>query len=184
MQTTPATTSYSVEEVCRLLEESLNAIEWALSRTSPPQFHATPKGAAAAFQEGAWSMAMNVAHLAVYDERLAIPVLEGLLAGGDGLGAASTPREDAFQRECEALSEEPREAILARLRAARQRQVALVRRFSDEQFNTLRTPLWGKYYGAPLHASGWVAAKSWQHTYEHTNALLRIALFSRPAPTV
>jgi hypothetical protein len=182
MHSMDVATPYSVTEVSRLLQESLAPLDWAVARTATAAVHAAPTAAAASFQEGAWSMAMNLAHLAVYDARLANPVLEALLAGKDGRGAVASSGEGGFLRECQALSAQPLEAILASLRVARQQQVRLVEQFSAEQFNRPQTPLWGQRYGAPLHSPGWVATKSWQHTYEHGNAVLRIALFTPLAP--
>jgi hypothetical protein len=71
-------------------------------------------------------------------------------------------------------------AIMARLRPARARQIEIVESFDRERFNEPLTPLWSGSgrYGGPLHPPGWVATKTFQHTWEHGNAVLRVALFA------
>src|SRR5262245_37925029 len=46
-----------------------------------------------------WGVAMNLAHLAVYEERVAAPVLEALADGGDGRGAVASAGEGWLNRE-------------------------------------------------------------------------------------
>lgn len=171
--------TFSIEETARLLEESFRTIEWAVARLPEQWEHSSPAGVAG-FDEGSWSVAMNLAHLAVYEERLGLPMLAALASGGDGVAVVQTPREDAFIREAEELGSAPVAQIMQRLRAARQQEVALVRAFPPERFNVPATSLWGrtKRFGADLHSAGWVAAKSFQHTWEHGNALLRVVLFA------
>ncbi|MHB8576236.1 MAG: DinB family protein [Dehalococcoidia bacterium] len=168
--------SFSRAELVGLLVESQHMLDWAVARTPAAAYYQTPTAGAAAFQEGAWSLAANLAHLALYEERLAVPLLIDLLAGGDGCREVMTPRE--YWPEADALSTEPVSDILERVRKGRQQQVALVEAFSAERLNTRVVPLFGPRFGAPLHSPAWVAAKSVQHTYEHGNAIFRIALFS------
>ena len=50
--------------------EELRVLERAVARLPEPLHRATP-GPRHLFEEGSWSAATNLAHLAVYDERLA-----------------------------------------------------------------------------------------------------------------
>ena len=47
-----------------------------------------------------------------------------------------------------------------------------------ELFNDPKTMLWsGRNAGRP-HPLSWVATKTFQHTWEHGNSILRVALFA------
>ena len=120
---------------------------------------------------------MNLAHLCVYEEGLAAPVLAALADGQDGTQAVESAFEARFEPEARALSASPAEESLDRLRAVRSRQAELVRSFDDERFNTSMTPLWQRP-GADLDPPGWVSAKTVQHTWEHGSTIFQIALFA------
>lgn len=164
---------FSVEDTARLLERSLAALEWVAERVPEElQRYAPP----ALSGEEMWGVAMNLAHLAAYEERLAAPVLEALAAGEDGTEAVPSGSEDWLKSDAERLSEQPLTAILERLRLARARQVEAVRSFDDERFNRPASPLWRRP-GSDLDSAGWVAAKTVQHTWEHGNTIFQILLF-------
>ena len=139
--------------------------------------------------EPGWSIATNLAHLAVYEERLAAPVIEDLAAGGDGTGPhVGVPAGGEGGASGDAwllagaieLAEAPLDAVLERLRTARRRQIAAVRAMDLEALNAPRTPLWQRP-GSPRDSAGWVAAKTVQHTWEHGTTIFQIALFA-PRP--
>jgi hypothetical protein len=164
-------------ESIRQLEESLRLLERAVAAT-PERWHRPDEPE---LPQEFWGVAMNLAHLAIYEERIAAPVLEALADGGDGADAirpGATP--DWEEREAAELSPEPVERILARLRAARERQIAAVGRMPDERFATATTPHWGQARDARPKSAAWVAAKTVQHTWEHGNSVMQIALFHPP----
>jgi hypothetical protein len=174
------TVTVTVEDAAQNLESSFRTLEWALAMLPTEWQRRAPTGVIAGFGDDAWSVALNLAHLVIYDERIGLPVLQSLASGGDGTHPNfTTPRESQFLRDWEELSSAPIDGIMDRFRAARERQVTLIRTFSDAEFNRPVTSLWGRYkaYGGPLHSVGWVASKTFQHTWEHGNAILRIALF-------
>jgi hypothetical protein len=174
--------AFSLERTLALLRDSLATFEYGLERV-PGQWldqRAAP---------GLWSIARNVAHLAIYEEVLAAPALEDLARGGDGRAVApGVPRSqaefDLIESELEARIEE----ALMRLRSARQRQVAAVESFVEDSFNRASCILWAR---GPIaaHSPGWVAMKTVQHTWEHGNVVLQAMLFAprgqtmRPAPS-
>jgi hypothetical protein len=158
-------------------------MEWAVS-ILPEQWHHDLPGF---YPKDEWSVAMNLAHLAVYEEAIANPVLDALAAGGDGVGSVKSADEGWFLQDALAMARAPTGQLMDRLRAARLRHIELVEGFDPERFNTPVTPLWsasrgpgGKHGwdGALLQPPGWVAAKTFQHTWEHGNAILRMALFA------
>lgn len=161
-------------EAERQLRESLRVLELAVAH-APQRWHRPAEEDAPA---DFWGVAMNLAHLTVYEERIAAPVLEALADGGDAADAVRPgATADWEEREAAALSREPVGRILARLRAARERQTAALRRIPDERFAVPATPHWARVRSTALKSPAWVAAKTVQHTWEHGNSVMQIALF-------
>ena len=121
---------------------------------------------------------MNVAHLTVYEEAIATPVLAALADGEDGVGATRSEIETWFLPQAQALAAEPMETILTRLRKARQSAIDVVERFDEARWNQGVTPLWTRSVPGLLRSPAWVATKTIQHTWEHGNAVLQMALFA------
>lgn len=48
----------------------------------------------------------------------------------------------------------------------------------DDLFQALTTTLWKDDSAPEGHSAAWVAAKTFQHTWEHGNSIFRIALFA------
>ncbi len=166
---------FDVGETAKRLRGSLETVEWALSMVPVKYTHSLPDF----YPPEDWTVAMNVAHLTIYDERIAIPLLKSLAAGGDGVGVVKSLGESWFYDDAKALSVEPLSVLGPRLRSARGDQAAVVESFSDDSFNARVTPLWATgRHGNPPHSPGWIATKSFQHTWEHGNAVLRMALFA------
>jgi hypothetical protein len=155
--------SRTIEAAARRLEDSLAQLEWAVSLV-PESWHHRPAN-------GPWSVARNLAHLAVYEEGTAAPTLEALAAG---LDARAVPRgEDWFLPEERALGQEPVSMIMDRLKAVRRRQIQTLHGFPEEAFERPAATLWGDAFSA-----AWVTNKTVQHTWEHGNTILQVALFS------
>jgi hypothetical protein len=159
-------------ETIRQLEESLRLLERAVAAT-PERWHRPAPGEEA--PPDFWGVAMNLAHLALYEENWPVPVLEALAAGAPEPAPPATS-DEAEERATKALAAEPLEALLERLRAARRRQVDALRAMPDERFEGATTLRWGR---RPRTAA-WVAAKTVQHTWEHGNTVMQIALFYPP----
>lgn len=177
-----AAPTFNISDTVERLRQSLATVEWA--------FEALPEGAThnlpPYLPADAWTAAMNVAHMVVYEEEIANPVLASLAAGGDGVGATrirgtrvddkvrQTPMEEWFLTEAQQLAVEPRSVLLDRLHMVRAEGVHLVESFSDGAFNAPVMPLWPPEMRSP----GWLATKTFQHTWEHGNAVLRLVLFA------
>jgi hypothetical protein len=76
------------------------------------------------------------------------------------------------------LAAEPVETLVARLHAVRDRQIAIIESTPAEIFNEPKTMLWSDRNVGKPRALSWVATKTFQHTWEHGNAILRAALFA------
>ena len=161
---------YVIDDVVRRLRDSMTDLEFGFSRVPAQWSHALPPTVAA----GAWTVAMNLAHLTIYEESMALPVLRSFDPGFDPLGKPRGGDESWFYNDALALSAEPIEAMLGRLRSARRRQIDLVEVLGETRLNSGVTPLWPE----PEHTAGWVATKTFQHTWEHGNAILQVALFA------
>jgi len=117
---------------------------------------------------------MNLAHLTIYEESMALRVLRSFEPGFDPAGERRGGDESWFYNDALALSAGPIEAMLSRLRSARRQQIDLVESLGETRLNSGVTPLWPE----PEHTAGWVATKTFQHTWEHGNAILQVALFA------
>lgn len=141
-----------------------DALAWALPLISETAAHAVR-------QPGDWSIAMNLAHLVVYEERIAVPVLAALADGADGNGVVSG-EEDWLERETETLGDQPYAAVRERYRTVIRRHLEQLEAFDEEAFNAPLCSLWASDLGV-LVPAGWVAKKSVQHTWEHGHTLIR-----------
>ena len=157
------------------MRDSFETVAWA-ARMVPEGFTHAPMPWQPAED---WSVAMNLAHLVVYDESIASPILESMAAGEDGTTLVRSTVENWFLDEMVALSREPVEMLLSRLEASRSRQSGFIAAFSEDDYNRRWTPAFATgRHGNPPHSPAFVAAKTFQHTWEHGNAVLRAALFS------
>jgi hypothetical protein len=171
-ESTPTATRYTRAGVVRRLRDSLADVEFALQMIPPQWTHEAPE--VRGLPADSWTVAMNLAHLAIYDEEVGGVMLESFAPGFDPTERHHGGGETWFYDDAVALSHEPVEVILGRLRSGRQRQIAIVEAHDDAWLHGGTTPLWPD----PLHTPGWVATKTFQHTWEHGNAILRVALFA------
>ncbi len=118
---------------------------------------------------------MNLAHLTLYSERLPRSVLESLRDGGDGVGGSWWKEPSPFEAAAVELAAAPLAEIMQRLRKAYGKEAELARRFPHDA----ATRAWGAAgYGPRLWSPARIVAKSFQHTWEHGNSILRVALFA------
>jgi DinB family protein len=141
-----------------------DALAWALPLISEAAAHKVRR-------PGDWSIAMNLAHLVVYEERIAVPVLAALADGADSHGVTSGD-EDWLERDTEKLGGDSYAAVRDRYRSIARRHLDQLQAFDEETFNAPRCSLWASDNGV-LVPAGWVAKKSVQHTWEHGHTLIR-----------
>jgi hypothetical protein len=162
-------------ETIRRLRESLDTVVWA-SRLVPPAFtHALPEW----YPKDAWTVAMNLAHLAIYHDGIANPILESLIEGGDGTTKLRSDNENWFLNDALALASDPLDVLVERLTAGRERHIELASAFGPRDWNRRWSPVFNSgIHGSVPHSPAWVANKTFQHTWEHGNTMLRAALFT------
>jgi hypothetical protein len=170
--------TFDEAETDRRLCESIDTVIGAARMVPVAYTHALMPG----LPDYAWTVAMNLAHLVVYEEGIAVPILESLASGADGRTLIRADNEGWFYNDAVALSSEPVAILVTRLQAARSRQVEIVRSFSPVDWNRRWSPAFSSgLHGNGPHSPAWIATKSFQHTWEHGNAVLRAALFA-PRP--
>jgi hypothetical protein len=169
---------FSMEETVRQLQETLSMLEWIIARIPSAWHHRIPNGLVRGLRGDERSVATHMAHLALYEVKLANPILSDLANGGDGTGIVQSAHVSWFLPEVQALSSAPLDEIMTQLSSARARHIEIVRSFDDDRFNLPKTPIWGTGDGTKLESAGWVAAKTAQHTGEHANSVFRFALFA------
>ncbi len=160
------------------LTHSLADVLYAASIAPDTYHYRSPADAAGLEWLGTWSVAENLAHLAIYEEQVAAPILEAIVAGRDASADVNSVIESDYEVRWHALSKSPLEEIARRLSDARSRQVDAISAMSDELFQASTTTLWTDVLAADGHSAAWVAAKTFQHTWEHGNSILCIALFA------
>ena len=154
------------------LQQSLADVLYAVEITPPEWLYRSPWR-----DPAAWSVAQNLAHMAVYEEQVAAPILEALAAGTDATDAVTSVIEWDYDELSQQLATEPVEVIAERLRSARSRQIHAVAAMTEDRFRLPATTLWAEVKPG-IHSAAWVAAKTFQHTWDHGNAILQVALFA------
>jgi hypothetical protein len=114
---------------------------------------------------GEWSAARHVFHLVYYERTIALPGMQ------QWLGRELPPTEDLDEDVAWSQKQETLESLLDQFRRVRAEQVALLPGFDEPAWHATRETVWG-----PMSLL-WVVSKTYQHTAEHTNDILRIALF-------
>ena len=146
------------------LTRSLADVLYAVSIAPDTYHYRSPADATGLEWLGTWSVAENLAHLAVYEEHIAAPILEAILAGRDASAEVNSVIESDYEARWQALSIAPLDEIAQRLSSARSRQVDAVSAMSDDQFEASATTLWADVLAADGHSAAWISAKTFQHT--------------------
>jgi len=116
---------------------------------------------------GTWQPLRHVWHVTGYERSLVLPTMQQWLG-------APLPPDDAWKDDDEAWAavvEKDQAALSASFRAVRQEQIDLLEPLAGVDWQTPRATLWGE---RPL---SWIVAKTFQHTYEHGDTLLRMGLW-------
>lgn len=119
---------------------------------------------------GEWSVMRNVFHMMHYERTIALPTMR------QWLGEPRPPRDAWLQEEAiwNGGQGHERDRLLADFRAGRTAQIALLSRFDTAAWEEPRVAIWG-----PAETTlTWTITKTYQHTFEHTNTILHIALFA------
>jgi hypothetical protein len=141
------------------LRATLDGFLWAIEQVPPDRLRVIPPG-----DLGEWTATQHIFHLMHYEQNLALPSMQ------QWLGAPPPPRCEV---NLEIWEQPPSvEEMMKNYRAARLAQIELLPRFAHVDWQTTRpTTFWGE---VSLY---WVVAKTYQHCIDHTQELMRLALF-------
>jgi len=147
------------------LRESAENFIWAVGQAPEErQFVPPPKPL------GEWSVMRQVFHMMHYERTIALPTMR------QWLGEPRPPREAWEQEEAiwnNGQGHDPAR-LLADFRAVRDEQIALLPHFDSSSWDEPRVAIWGP----ATTTLYWTVSKTYQHTFEHTNSILQIALFA------
>ena len=142
------------------LQSSANGFVWGTEQVPEARrYPQPPKGL------GEWTVARHVFHLYYYEKTIALPSMQQWMGGSMPEG------EDSDEDIAWSKSQDTVESLLEKFRAVRAEQIALLPNFDDTVWNTAREAIWG-----PVTLL-WVVSKTYQHTAEHINDVMRIGLF-------
>jgi hypothetical protein len=116
---------------------------------------------------GSWQPVRHVWHVTEYERCLVLPSMK------QWLGAALPPG-DAWKDDDEAWTAEADKSpavLIESFLKVRQEQIDLLEQLASDSWETPHESLWGD---RPL---SWIVTKTFQHTYEHGDTLLRMGLW-------
>jgi len=146
------------------LKASADGFEWAFLQIPPALFEQIPPDPGFL---GSWPPARHVWHVTEYERCLAIPSMYKWLDG-------PTPPEDDWPDDDDTwakVQERGFDELVANFRRVRGQQIDLLDRLAAVDWSEPRETLWGP---KPLSM---VVTKTFQHTYEHGDTLLRMGLW-------
>ena len=141
------------------LRASADGFVWGVEQVPVERRHSQPPA-----KLGEWSAARHVFHMLYYEQNVAIPRMQQWL-GGPGIAAHELDEGAAWSKAQNV------ERLLTDFREVRDAQIALLPKFDDTLWYKTRETTWGP------KTLLWVVSKTFQHTAEHTNGVLRLALF-------
>jgi hypothetical protein len=115
---------------------------------------------------GEWTVARHVFHILYYEQTIALPSMRQWIS-------EPCPTTDDLDEDriWENRQSENMENVLFEFRKVRAEQIALLEKFDEALWHTVRDAVWG-----PVTLL-WVVSKTYQHTAEHTSDVMRIGLF-------
>ena len=144
------------------LGRSAIGFEWAIRQVPLERLTQTPPAGL-----GEWPALRHLHHLVWYERELALPSMRIWLG-------ATPPDGHALDEDADWAADQSTlqvDMLLRSLVAGRDEQRAILTGLDAAAWATARTTGWDD---VPLR---WVVSKTYQHTAEHTNDVLRIALF-------
>ncbi len=148
----------------KLRESAENAL-WAVGQVPEERWFVPPPKPL-----GEWSAMRHVFHMMQYERTIALPTMR------QWLGEPRPPRDAWLQEETIWNNGQGHDGnrLLADFRAVRDEQIALLPLFDASAWQEPRVAIWGP----ATTTLYWTVSKTYQHTFEHTNTILHIALFA------
>lgn len=170
-----------------LLQISADGLIWSVEQMPVERRHSAPPR-----HPDTWPVARQLFHMVYYEETLVLPNMNMWLPGTAALsqnvhehvettGARDMDFEERRDQQAQNRSEEQVWAdeqgvehvdrLIERFRAVRASQLVMLPQFDEQAWETPREATWGNV------TLRWVVTKTFQHTAEHTNDILKMALF-------
>jgi hypothetical protein len=146
------------------LKASADGFEWAFSQIPPALREKLPPDPG---YLGTWPPVRHVWHVSEYERCLAIPAMY-LWLDGPMPPDEDWPDDDDAWAKAQARG---LDGLIAEFRRVRQQQIDLLDRLAAVDWNEPRETGWG------LKPLSMVVTKTFQHTYEHGDTLLRMGLW-------
>jgi hypothetical protein len=146
------------------LQASEDGFVWAFSQIPPSLRESLPP---APDVLGIWSPARHVWHVTEYERCLVISSMNQWLGGSMPNGEAWLAIDNAWDK----VQNRGFDKLISAFRHTRQQQIELLDKLIDVDWNTQRETLWGQ---KPLSM---IVTKTFQHTYEHGDTLLKMGLW-------
>jgi DinB superfamily len=148
----------------QLLSESTNSFLWAVELVPVEQRYKAPR-------PGRWSAARIVFHMICYERRIALPTMRQWRDGPRPV--VGTPEEDDAREEGEWNEGKGHalEGMVQEFRQVRAEQLALLMQLPLSSWYEKREAIWKTV------SLQWVLTKTYQHTLEHTDEILRAYLW-------
>jgi hypothetical protein len=144
----------------QMLHSSMDGFVWAVNQMHPDRYTTRPpKGL------GDWSVTQHVFHMVYYERVCALPNMQHWLGG--------LPYDDATYDEDAAwvANKASLDELLTQFKTIRVAQIALLPQFTPALWQKVGDSVWGRK--TPF----WIVSKTWQHTNERTNDVMRMVLF-------
>ena len=146
------------------LKASGEAFVWAAQQLRPADHFTLPPEPG---YLGTWPAARHIWHVSGYERCLALPALQGWL-DGNSAKSEKWPDDDA---DWEAASDLSFERLLEEFQSVRKTQIILLDHLAAVDWTALQKTGWGE------KSLAWIVTKTFQHTYEHGDTLLRMGLW-------
>lgn len=145
------------------LQASLDGFLWSVEQAPNERRYAPPPGPAGGL--GEWVIARHVFHMLYYEREAALPAMR------HWLGEAALPSFDEYDEDGAWTRAGDLPELLGEFHAVRTAQIELLPRIDEALWEEQRETGWGNV------SLRWIVSKTFQHTAEHTNDVLRITLF-------
>ena len=148
------------------LQTSADGFLWAAEQIPQERLYIAPR-------PNRWPVARVLFHLIRYEQRLALPSMQQWLGGP--LPVVGTQEEDNAQDERDWNDGAGYEVqtLIADFKKIRSQQLALFPQFTEQSWYEEHEAVWG------IVSLSWVVVKTYQHTLEHTDEVLKAYLWWR-----
>lgn len=146
------------------LKASADGFSWAAEQLTPEYYDQLPP---AADYLGTWSPVRHIWHVTEYERCIVLPSMRQWLGG-------ELPADDVWPDDdpsWEAVDDRTMPMLLKEFHSVRNEQIDLLEQLSAIDWSMPRQTVWGH------KALAMVVTKTFQHTYEHGDTLLRMGLW-------